>query len=79
MRRHGTAGPVEVSRGLQYPLPRARVTPKPPAAHLQFSVGQVGSSPRRVAMVTACVRSFAPSLSTRFLMWKLTVFSEMAN
>ena len=28
---------------------------------------QSGSNPRRVAIVTACVRSFAPSLSTMFL------------
>ena len=30
-------------------------------------LGQSCSSPRRMAMVTACVRSLAPSLSTRFL------------
>src|SRR5207248_3322898 len=30
-------------------------------------------------MVTACVRSLAPSLPTIFLMWKLTVVSEIAS
>jgi len=29
---------------------------------------QIGSRPRRTAIVTACVRSFAPSLPTTFLM-----------
>src|SRR5262249_53284147 len=65
--------------GAQYPPPCARVTPKPLAADLQFSVGQIGNNPRRIAIVTACVRSFAPSLSTTFLMWKLTVFSEIVS
>jgi hypothetical protein len=35
------------------------------------------SKPRRTAMVTAWVRSLACSLSTRFLMWKLTVVSAI--
>ena len=38
---------------------------------------QICSRPRRSAMVTAWVRSLAWSLSTRFLMWKLTVVSEI--
>jgi hypothetical protein len=40
---------------------------------------QICSNPRRRAMVTACVRSLAPSLSTRFLIWKLTVVSAIVN
>src|SRR5882724_10835723 len=37
------------------------------------------SRPRRSAMATACARSLAPSLPTRFLMWKLTVVSAIAS
>jgi hypothetical protein len=47
-----------------------------------FSTGQhdqIWSNPRRMAMVTACVRSLARSLDTRFLIWKLTVVSAMVN
>ncbi len=40
---------------------------------------QICSRPRRTAMVTACVRSLAPSLSTRFLIWKFTVVSAIAS
>jgi hypothetical protein len=40
---------------------------------------QASSNPRRSAIITACVRSLAPSLLTRFLMWKLTVVSAIAS
>ena len=39
----------------------------------------IWSRPRRSAIVTACVLSFACSLATRFLTWKLTVVSAIAN
>ena len=39
----------------------------------------IWSRPRRSAIVTACVLSLACSFATRFLTWKLTVVSAMAN
>ena len=50
-----------------------------PAVFCRPLPDQICSKPRRRAIVTACVRSLAWSLSTRFLMWKLTVFSEIAS
>lgn len=74
------------ARGIRYRVHRARGTPGSIVAILQFSTGklfsflrngQISRRPRRRAIVTACVRSLAPSLSTKFLMWKLTVVSAM--
>lgn len=44
-----------------------------------FEYDQICNRPRLSAMVTAWVRSLACSLSTRFLIWKLTVVSEIDN
>src|SRR5262245_34104127 len=44
-------GPAGSFTCAQYPPPRVDVMPKPPAAHLQFSVGQIASNPRRITIV----------------------------
>ena len=69
--------------GRHYCIQIDRETTKSSAVILQFSIvcstTQICSSPRRTAIVTACVRSLAPNLSTRFLMWKFTVVSAMQS
>ncbi len=51
--------------------------PHPTVFYRSTEYDQICSKPRRSAMVTAWVRSLARSLSTKFLMWKLIVVSEI--
>src|SRR5215475_5080017 len=56
LRWRSAGGSCDCERGgsftcAQYPRPSVDVTPKPPAAHLQFSVGQLAVDPPPITIV----------------------------
>lgn len=75
-------GPTEIFRLGNSP---ARSCAVGPSVHLlrdpslDLPGPQISNSPLRTAIVTAWVLSLACSLSMMFLMWKLTVVSEIAS